>query len=129
MNTSNFSYTEEAFLLNSLHEAVKVWASGNGKADFNLKIENGTAELQLAFRPGHPNAVHFAVHVVPPQPHHDLHREQELPRRRRSKEAAREQQDVRKIVLEQRNIRLVSSLKNQLNQLKFFSLFVEESFL
>jgi hypothetical protein len=43
--------------------------------------------------------------------------------------AAREQQDVRKIVLEQRSIRLLSSLKNQLNQLKFFSLFVEESFL
>ena len=43
--------------------------------------------------------------------------------------ATRDQQDVRKIVLEQKNFRLVSSLINQLNQLIFFSLFMEESFL
>jgi hypothetical protein len=53
MNPTNFSYSEEAFLHNSLQEVVKVWASGNGKADFQLKIENETAELQLAFRLGH----------------------------------------------------------------------------
>ena len=92
MNTTNCSYSEEAFLLNSLHEVVKVWASGNGKADFQLKIDNGTAELQLAFRLGHPND----VHVVPPQnynhhqkPQHDLHRELQLPRQRRHKGANR----------------------------------------
>ena len=65
MNTTNFSYSEEAFLLNSLHKVVKVWASGNGKADFHLKIENGTAELQLAFKLGHPRD----AHVVPPRQH------------------------------------------------------------
>ena len=43
--------------------------------------------------------------------------------------AVREQKDVRKIVLELRSIRLVLSLKNQLNQLTFFFPFVEESFL
>ena len=90
MNTSNFSYSEEAFLLNSLHEVVKVLASGNGKADFNHKIENGGSELQLAFKLGRPND----VHVVPPQhynplPHHDLHQEQQLPCPRRHKGPAR----------------------------------------
>jgi hypothetical protein len=54
MNTTNCSYSEEAFLLNSLHEVVKVWASGSGKADFQLKIDNGTAEpeLQKVVEPG-----------------------------------------------------------------------------
>ena len=125
MNTTNFSYSEEAFLLNSLHEVVKVWASGKGKADFQLKIKNGTAELQLAFRLGHPSD----VHVVPPQhynpqlPHHDFHQEQQLS----APAVVRDKKDARKIVLEQRNIRLVSSLKNQLNHLIFISLFLEES--
>ena len=96
MNTTNFSYSEEAFLLNSLQEVVKVWASGKGKADFQLKIKNGTAELQLAFRLGHPSD----VHVVPPQhynhqqqPPHDLHHEQQFPHRRRRKGAARREKD------------------------------------
>ena len=40
--------------------------------------------------------------------------------------AIRDQQDVRKIVLEQRNTRLASSPRNQLNQLIFFYLLVEE---
>ena len=88
MNTSNFAYTDQFFLLNSLHEVVKVWASGNGKVDFNHKIENGTAELQFAFRLGHPSA----VHVVPPQPHQDLHHEQQLSRRC-NKGAARREKD------------------------------------
>ena len=95
MNTSNFSFSEEAFLLNSLHEVVKVWARGNGKADFNLKIENGSAELQLAFSLGRPDD----VHVAPPQhyhtlPHHDLHQEQHPPRpHRRHKGPARREKD------------------------------------
>ena len=97
MNTSNFSYSEEAFLLNSLHEVVKVWASGNGKADFSLKIKDGAAELQLAFKLGRP----CDDHVVPPhhynlqQPQHDLHHEQLLPRRprRRHKGPARREKD------------------------------------
>ena len=97
MNTSNFSYSEEAFLLNSLHEVVKVWASGNGKADFSLKIKDGTADLQLAFKLGRP----CDDHVVPPhhynlqQPQHGLHHEQLLPRRprRRHKGPARREKD------------------------------------
>ena len=73
---------------------MKVWASGKGKADFNLRIENGSAELQLAFKLGRPTD----VHVVPPQhynplPHHDLHQEQQLPRRRRHKGPARREKD------------------------------------
>ena len=96
MKTQNFSFSEEAFLLNSLHEVVKVWASGNGKANFNLKIENGSAELQLAFRLGHPRD----VHAVPTQnynlqqPQHDLHHDQQLPRRpHRHKGPARREKD------------------------------------
>ena len=42
------------------------WASGYRKADFKFKIENGTAELRLAFKLGHPGD----DHVVPPQHHH-----------------------------------------------------------
>ena len=43
--------------------------------------------------------------------------------------AIRDQQDVRKIVLEQRNTRLASSPRNQLNQRIFVYLLVEEFFL
>ena len=99
MNTTNFSFSEEAFLLNSLHEVVKVWASGIGKADFSLKIENGTAELQLAFQLGRP----CDDHVAPPHHHnlqqpqqHDLHHDQLPPRcchRCRHKEPARCKKD------------------------------------
>ena len=118
MNTTNFSNTEEAFLLRSLQEVVKVWASGNGNADFNLKIENGTAELKLAFRLGHPSE----AHVVPPQQHqqqpqYDHHHEQQLHhRRRRRKGAARREKDRARAEKHQASL----GLKNQLYQLTFF---------
>lgn len=98
---------EEAFLLRSLQEVVKVWASGNGNADFNLKIENGTAELKLAFRLGHPGD----AHVVPPQqhqqqPHHDHHQEPQLHRRRlRRKGAARREKDRARAARHQAGLR------------------------
>ena len=74
MSTSNFSYSEEAFLLNSLNEMVKIWASGNGKADINLKIENGSSELQLVFKLGH-HSVGLPQHNNFRQPQYDLHHE------------------------------------------------------
>jgi hypothetical protein len=58
MKTSTFSYTEEAFLLCSLHKVVKVWAGG-----FDLKIDNGVAHLNLGFQLGHP----ASLHCDPPQ--------------------------------------------------------------
>ena len=93
MKTASFSYSEEAFLLNSLHKVVKVWASGNGKADFILKIQNGTADLQLAFKLGRPYDVHVNPHPQhnPQPPQGDLH--QELPRPRRHKGPARREKD------------------------------------
>ena len=99
MKTPDFSPSEEAFLLNSLHEVVKVWASGNGKATFNLKIENGSAELQIAFVLGHPHD----VHAVPPRhPQHDPHHDQHLPRRRpRHKGPARREKDRARAVKHQ----------------------------
>ena len=65
---TTFSHSEEAFLLSSLHEVVKVWASGNGKASFSLNIENGSAELQLAFKLGHPSEEHVVQHQPPDPP-------------------------------------------------------------
>ena len=103
MKTLNFSFSEEAFLLNSLQEVVKVWASGNGGANFNLKIGNGSAELQLAFRLGHARD----VHAVPSQqynlqqPHHDLHLKQQLPRHPCHKGPARREKDCAQAVKHQ----------------------------
>jgi hypothetical protein len=63
--SSNFSLTEEEFLLNSLHEIVKIWASGSGKASFSLDVSDGKANLSLGFQLGHPDDRHPGA-----QPHH-----------------------------------------------------------
>ena len=91
-NFSTYSVTEEAFLHSSLHELVKVWASGSGKASFHLDICDGVAELQLNFKLGHPSQSHCDQYV--PQ-HHHLHDKQEgyQPRRRRRKGPARRERD------------------------------------
>ena len=57
--SSKFSLTEEAFLLNSLHEIVKIWASGSGKASFSLDVCDGKANLSLGFQLGHPCDQHY----------------------------------------------------------------------
>ena len=44
--------TEEASLLSSLNEIVKVWARGSGQAKFDLNICDGVAELSLNFKLG-----------------------------------------------------------------------------
>ena len=49
--------TEENFLLSSLNEFVKVWASGN-QAFMNVKCENGRATLSLGFQLGAPQSPH-----------------------------------------------------------------------
>ena len=57
MNTSRpipFTMTEEAFLLNCVKEVMKVWATKSGKADMNISVINGMADLQLNFRLGSP---------------------------------------------------------------------------
>ena len=78
MNTTTFSYTEEAFLLSSLHEVVKVWARGSGQASFDLRINSGIAELNLGFQLGHPASLHCdhpppQPPGPPPCPHHEAH--------------------------------------------------------
>jgi hypothetical protein len=57
-------YTEEAFLLSSLYEVVKVWARGSGQAKFDLSICDGKADLSLNFKLGHPED----QHCDPPNP-------------------------------------------------------------
>ena len=65
MTNYTYNYTEEAFLLSSLHEMVKVWASGSGKARFNLDICDGLAKLQLNFQLGHPSEAHGDPYLPP----------------------------------------------------------------
>ena len=54
-----FSLSEEAFLLNSLREVTKVWASQSGKASFNFSVQDGQAHLQLGFQLGLPGDHHL----------------------------------------------------------------------
>ena len=60
--------TEEAFLLGSLNEVVKVWARGFGQAKFDLNICDGVAELSLNFKMGH-----HSQHCDPPHPPEQEH--------------------------------------------------------
>ena len=92
--TTTFNYTEEAFLLSSLQEVVKVWARGSGQASFDLQVTNGVADLKLGFRLGHPADLHSEPaappppHLNPQQVHHPYqdhfrpHRRQKGPKRR-----------------------------------------------
>ena len=57
-NIINFSMTEEAFLLSSLKEVVKVWGTGISNASFNFTVENGKGCLQLGFQLGLPHELH-----------------------------------------------------------------------
>ena len=58
-----FNLTEEAFLLYSIHEVMKVWASKSGNANMNISVQNGMVDLQLGFQLGPPGD-----HHLPPQP-------------------------------------------------------------
>jgi hypothetical protein len=70
--SSTFSLSEEAFLLNSLHEIVKIWASGSGKASFSLDVRDGKANRSLGFQLGHPSDQHYDPGAQPHQrPPHD----------------------------------------------------------
>ena len=73
--TSYFGNTEEAFLLSSMKEFVKVWASGN-RAKINVECDKGTAWLNISFSLGRPDASH---HVAP---YHHHRRRQKGPGRR-----------------------------------------------
>ena len=53
-----FGNTEEAFVLSSLKEIVKVWGSG-GQGCFNLDCQNGTAWVKIAFQLGSPADQHY----------------------------------------------------------------------
>jgi hypothetical protein len=94
--STTFSFTEEAFLLSSLHEVVKVWSRGSGQANFALKVIDGVAELNLNFKLGHPNDLHCAPpHNVPPS-YQDQDQDLAPPglkKRRHHKSAARRERD------------------------------------
>ena len=72
-----FNLTEEAFILSSLKEVVKIWSRGSGQATFSLTINDGNADLQLGFRLGQPGDDHLPQeHVNLEQyPHHHEHPE------------------------------------------------------
>ena len=83
---TTFNLTEEAFLLDSLHEVVKVWSRGSGQASFNLDISDGAADLKLCFKLGLPGDLHYVPDVLlhPPQQHlHQDHHQQVKRKRRR----------------------------------------------
>ena len=103
MTNMNYNYTEEAFLLNSLQEVVKIWGNGKGSSTFNLKVCDGVAELALSFTLGYPSDLHSSP---PPQPdchpQHDYPQHPQLPqqkvrhhRRRRKGPAQRERDRLR----------------------------------
>ena len=99
-------YTEEAFLLSSLHVVVKVWANCISQAKFDLNICDGVADLSLNFKLGHPKHQHCDPPNDPLQPDHDYHDdhcedhdEQEsfcpVPQPQRKSQARREQNRLR----------------------------------
>ena len=58
-SNTNFSMSEEAFLLRSLREVTMVWHRGTGQATFNLQIKDGQANLQMSFQLGKPDDHHL----------------------------------------------------------------------
>ena len=76
-NSTNSNYTEEAFLLSSLQEVVKVWARGIGQAKFDLNICDGVADLSLNFKLGHPSEPHCEPVHLHPHHSHPHHHQQE----------------------------------------------------
>ena len=92
---TSFTLSEEAFLLSSLHEVVKVWSKGSGQANFNLQVKNGKADLQLNFHLGHPGDAHVPP-SEPVQPHPRPHSSQEegfsQPRRKSANRCKRDRE-------------------------------------
>ena len=81
---TNYSYSEEAFLLSSLQEVAKVWARGTGQASFHLNILDGMAQLELSFKLGGPGDLHCdPVHALVPPPPFPPYHEDQRPRRRK----------------------------------------------
>ena len=80
-----FGATEEAFVLSSLKEFVKVWGSGC-QAHFNLECSNGRAWVKLAFQLEHPADLHHLPYHAP-QYHPQV-------RKPRHKGPARHQKDL-----------------------------------
>ena len=64
--------TEEAFILASLKEFVRLWGSGT-QASFHLECRNRKAWFKLATELGAPSSRHFIPPPVPSQDHHGPH--------------------------------------------------------
>ena len=60
--------TDEAFVLSSLKEFVKLWGSGS-QASFQLECEEGKACLKFSCQLGAPVDRHFVPHVPQDHPH------------------------------------------------------------
>ena len=67
--------TEEAFVLASLKEFVKLWGSGS-QASFQLECKDRQACLKFSTQLGSPADLHF----VPPFPSHGFHERPQYPR-------------------------------------------------
>ena len=92
---TTINFTEEAFLLSSLSEVVKIWGKGVGKASFSLQVDNGTADLQLSFKLGLPSDLHV-VPLVPPDPDPQLNQHQQEDAEQPFQQPGRQQQRRRK---------------------------------
>ena len=92
MNTSPssipFNQTEEAFFLSCVGEVRKVWASKSGHANLNISVQNGMAELQLAFKLGLPGDSHLTSY---PTPHHPRYKTPARKAKDRARAAAHQQ--------------------------------------
>ena len=95
-SSSTFSLTEEAFLLNSLHEIVKIWARGSGKASFSLDVSDGQANLSLGIQLGHPGDQHYDPGAQPCHlPPHDQQQDVDQKKRRHKGPKRREKDRAR----------------------------------
>ena len=63
--------TEEAFVLSSLKEFVKLWGSGS-QANLQLECNEGKACIRFSAQIGSPADLHFVPHI----PRHGVHGEE-----------------------------------------------------
>ena len=88
----NFINTEEAFVLATVKEFVKLWGSGS-QAQLNLECQNQSAWVKLACQLGPPAAQHYVPHHDPRPPHSPRDQVIQPPRQKRHKGPNRREKD------------------------------------
>ena len=88
----NFINTEEAFVLATVKEFVKIWGSGS-QAQLNLECKNRGAWVKLAFQLGPPAAKHYVPYHGDPRPPHSPRDHASQPPRQRHKGPTRREKD------------------------------------